>query len=351
MSWPRLLIAAAALPPIAVLSGAIPVGASSGHWAATAWVLDLAKRRSVAVRSLGIDVPPLDRPGLLRVGANHYDTACRGCHGSPSTRMPVVPARMTPHPPNLMDQVSRWQPRELFYLIRHGIKFTGMPAWPAPSRPDEIWAVVAFLRVMPSLSEKSYWDLRGSPPATVDTADVAAVAAARCAPCHALPARDREETGVPVLDGQHESYLDAALRAYADGSRHSGIMAAVASSLDETTRRGLATFYAARSLATAPSGALVPAAPRGLIAKGNPDRDIPACVECHEPAGSARHPDYPLLAGQPAAYLRLQLELLAADTRGGGPHREVMRDIAVRLSADQREEAARAFAGLPRRAR
>jgi cytochrome c553 len=348
MTWPRIVIAVAALLLMAVFGGAIPVGASSGHWAATAWILDLIKRRSVAVRSLGVDTPPLDRPGQVRVGANHYETACRGCHGSPSTRMPMVPSRMTPHPPNLAHQVARWQPRELFYLVRHGIKFTGMPAWPSAERPDEIWPVVAFLRAMPSMDEESYWAHRGSPPRAVDTADIASVAAARCAPCHAMEAADREATHIPVLDGQHESYLDAALRAYADGSRHSGIMGAAASSLDEHTRRGLARFYAARVAADTISVEEGTPEPNGLIATGDPDRDIPACLECHEERGSARHPDYPLLAGQPAAYLRLQLELLAANNRGGGPHREVMREIAVRLDAGQRDEAARAFAALPR---
>jgi cytochrome c553 len=348
MTWPRILIGGAALVLIAVLGGAIPVGASSGHWAVTAWVLDLVKRRSVAVRSLGVETPPLDRPGLVRVGANHYEVACRGCHGSPSTRMPIVPSRMTPHPPNLAHQVARWQPRELFYLVRHGIKFTGMPAWPSAERPDEIWSVVAFVRRLPAMDAGSYQAYRGSPPATIDAADIASVAAVRCAPCHAMEAADREETRVPLLDGQHESYLDAALRAYADGSRHSGIMAAVASSLDEHTRRDLARFYAARPATGRTSHAGAGAATGAIIKAGDPERDIPACVECHEESGSDRHPDYPLLAGQPATYLRLQLELLAANTRGGGPHREVMREIAVRLSADQRGEAARAFAALGR---
>src|SRR5688572_30227281 len=119
-----------------VLSGLISIKASSGHWAVTAWLLDFTKQRSVATHSLGTRVPPLDDPTMVLKGAAHYETGCQWCHGSPREPLPTIPARSTPHPPDLQRQVSRWQPRELFYLVKHGVKFTGMPAWPAVGRDD-----------------------------------------------------------------------------------------------------------------------------------------------------------------------------------------------------------------------
>ena len=55
-----------------------------------------------------------------------------------------------------MRQVSRWNPEELLYLVKHGIKFTGMPAWTALQRDDEVWAVVAFLRALPGMDADDY---------------------------------------------------------------------------------------------------------------------------------------------------------------------------------------------------
>ena len=49
----------------------------------------------------------------------------------------------------------------MHWVIKHGIKATGMPAW-GPTHDDEtLWSVVAFLQKLPALDEKSYRDLVG----------------------------------------------------------------------------------------------------------------------------------------------------------------------------------------------
>ena len=48
-----------------------------------------------------------------------------------------------------------YTPGELFWIVKHGIKSTGMPAWSDHS-DDEIWATVAFLENLPGLSEPDY---------------------------------------------------------------------------------------------------------------------------------------------------------------------------------------------------
>jgi len=63
---------------------------------------------------------------------------------------------MTPHPPYLLPIVDQWEPQELFHNVKHGVKFTGMPAWPTQQRDDEVWAMVAFLQKFPELSEQEY---------------------------------------------------------------------------------------------------------------------------------------------------------------------------------------------------
>jgi cytochrome c553 len=322
-----------------VLSGVVSIKASSGHLAVTSWMLDLAKRRSVTMRARPIEAPGLDDPALVRLGAAHFETGCRPCHGAPGYAPPVVARRMTPHPPDLARQVTRWQPRELFYLVAHGIKFTGMPAWPSPARTDEAWAVVAFLGQLPGLDASGYRALAGPPVGPTATVDDMA---ARCRTCH-----HDGSTVAPRLSGQSVPYLGAALDAYAAGQRHSGMMQPIAAALESSDRRRqLAELLGGASPAI--EGAPPPSTdlPR-LISAGDPARDVPACRECHGPVAGRRDPRYPTLAGQPAEYLRLQLTLFREGRRGGSSYGEVMRTIAVRLTSAQIAEAAAGYASLP----
>ena len=134
---------------LVMLSGIMPIKASSGHWAITAWLLDFSKQRSVSTHTLGVKAPPLDDPRMVVTGGAYYEIGCRPCHGSPELRQPRIAARMTPPPVYLPPRIAKWEAEELFYMIKHGIKFTGMPAWPAPGRDDEVWAIVAFLKRLP----------------------------------------------------------------------------------------------------------------------------------------------------------------------------------------------------------
>lgn len=325
-----------------IVAGAVPLKASSGHLAVTEWVLDFVKRRSVSVRASTLETPPLDDAGYVRLGAAHFDRGCRPCHGAPGELPPVVPLRMTPHPPDLAKQAGRWRPRELFYLVAHGVKFTGMPAWPSPSRTDEAWAVVAFLRHLPALDAAGYRRLArgdGAETAPVDGGATTATASS-CLNCHsgALPL-------VPRLSGQSTDYVADALDAYADARRYSGIMQPIAAALDQATRRRLAGLVTAPAELTAaapmPGGSI-----DSLLADGDPARDVPPCLECHAAATGRRDPRYPVLAGLSASYLHLQLTLFAEGRRGGSPAADIMRPIAARLTARQRDVAAAAFAAM-----
>ena len=114
-------------------SGIIPIKASSGHWPVTEWFLHFSMRRSIALHSLGIETPELEVPQLVLKGAGHYEVGCRPCHGSPGLPLPLIPRGMTPHPPDLRSRIAEMKPRELFYVVKHGVKFTGMPGLRRPS--------------------------------------------------------------------------------------------------------------------------------------------------------------------------------------------------------------------------
>jgi cytochrome c553 len=322
---------------ILIVSGVIPIQASSGHWRATAWLLDLIKRRSVTTYSLTIVPPALDQPSWIVKGAAHFETGCRTCHGSPLSPRPPLMMRMTPHPPELQDRIARWEARHLFQIVKHGIKFTAMPAWAAPQRADEIWAIVAFLQKLPSLDQESYRELAFGGTSTSDGVSVVE----RCARCHGEDGMGRGGN-FPVLAGQRPEYMNNALLAYREDRRHSGIMRAEAFELDDEARRTVVNYFAGLSSARPPQ--MLADSGATLVTMGRPSEDIPACSECHGPGATDRNPAYPILDGQPADYLFEQLVLFAENRRGGSQFGPIMQMIAARLSPSQMREAADYYA-------
>jgi cytochrome c553 len=110
-------------------------------------------------------------------------------------------------------------------------------------------------------------------------------------------------------------------------------VAEVAVRLDDDSRRAIATYYEQLPGGAPASSADAASVSRGALiaAKGIPERDVPACVECHGPTDVPKNPAYPRLAGQPARYLRLQLDLLKERRRGGSAHVNLMHEVVDRL--------------------
>jgi cytochrome c553 len=338
MTMGALMVAA-----VMVVSGVVPIKASSGHWWITAVFLDFAKTRSVSTHAWGIEAPPLDDEALVLRGAGHYESACLPCHGGPGRKLPPVMAAMTPPPPELTTRLTRWTPEQLFSIVKHGIKFTGMPAWPVQQRDDEVWAMVAFLRRMPQLDAAAYRRLAyGDATGPSDASSNLSVTRSQLPPlavrnvcwrCHGLDGTGRGTGAFPSLAGQRAEYLYASLRAFADRNRFSGIMSGIAANLDDDSMRTAAAYYAGLS----PREAVRPDDPSALArgaaiaTRGVPERDIPACVECHGPTDRPKNPAYPRLGGQHVGYLAQQLRLLQGRRRGGSPNLNLMHVFVDRL--------------------
>ena len=136
--------------------GAYDISATDQHLAPTYWLLDAGMRRSVIQRAKRIEVPPLDNPAQIARGAELYHRNCVQCHGGPGVAPEPFAMGMLPAAANLAYTAREWRPAELFWTIRHGIKMSGMPAWAFRMRDDEIWSIVAFMRVMPTISPEAY---------------------------------------------------------------------------------------------------------------------------------------------------------------------------------------------------
>jgi cytochrome c553 len=345
-----------------VFSGVLPLGASEGHWPVTRWLLHFTMRRTVAARVIGLEAPPLDDHALAVRGAAHFETGCRPCHGAPEAPPPETLRHMTPRAPFLVEAIGKWSAPELFWVVKHGIKFTGMPGWPDARREDEVWAMVAFLARLPQLDEPAYRRLafgetlatgrRGTSPLATLTPETAtdppSEVAATCSRCHGSDGAGRD-AAFPRLAGQSREYLANSLEAYAAGRRASGTMRPIAARLDREAIQELAAYYAGLPQARAGTAVDPAAAARGanIALRGVPEQRVPACASCHGPKRGPRRAAYPLLAGQPAAYLAQQLRLFHAGKRGGSPYAHLMRHVAPRLSEAQRLDVAAYYASQP----
>jgi cytochrome c553 len=357
-----VLVLASAAALLVVATGIVPIAASSGHWPITERLLRFAMRRSIATHSLTLSAPVLDDPILVLQGAALYDAACAGCHGSPEQPHVVLAEAMVPPARYLGEGLAEWSAEELFYVVKHGVKFTGMPAWPAQQRDDEVWAMVAFLRTLPGIDAAEYRKLardegtvgpRVEPFTNPEVSESAVVVLrASCVGCHAADGLGRGGA-FPVLAGQSPGFLRNALRAYAAGERHSGIMESIAAGLEAGTIDELAAYFADLPGPTAPGDRAAQASDEAAIARGREiahsgisAQRVPSCVECHGPGPERRNPAYPRHAGQSARYIIQQLELFQSDLRGGSSYAHLMRPIAQRLDAGQIRDVAAYYASL-----
>jgi mono/diheme cytochrome c family protein len=154
-----LLVAAAAAGLVTVYSGLIDVGASNPHHPFTRWLLETTMDRSVRVHARGIETPPLEDPPLVMDGFRHYREMCVGCHLAPGITSSEIRKGLTPEAPVLQEVVEEWTPAELFWIIKNGVKMTGMPAWGATHSNKEIWAMVAFLEKLPQMTAEQYREM------------------------------------------------------------------------------------------------------------------------------------------------------------------------------------------------
>jgi mono/diheme cytochrome c family protein len=147
-----------------IWSGTYNIGADSPHWAVTSKLINVLRERSIDTRAAQVAVPSLDDPALIKRGAEHYQEMCTGCHLAPGLGDSELRDGLYPEPPNLTHFAPA--PAEAFWIIKHGIKLTAMPAWGKTHDDHTIWAMVAFLQKQPRMSVDEYRQL------TADAAQV-----------------------------------------------------------------------------------------------------------------------------------------------------------------------------------
>jgi len=135
-------------------SGVYDVAADRPHSAWMQSVLQTIRTHSIDKRAADIAVPPLDSPARLAEGAEHYSAMCTGCHLAPGMSNTELREGLLPQPPDLSR--AEIDPAEAFWVIKHGIKATAMPAWGKSHDDEAIWNLVAFVRHLPRMTPEAY---------------------------------------------------------------------------------------------------------------------------------------------------------------------------------------------------
>ncbi len=139
-----------------IYSGVADVSAISSDSVVVRWVLGTMRERSITTRIGSIQVPPLTDPKMIENGFMHYEEHCADCHLAPGMETSDLRAGLNPRPPILARAVPHSTPAELFWITKNGIKMTAMPAWGKTHDDATLWAIVAFLEKLPTMTPAEY---------------------------------------------------------------------------------------------------------------------------------------------------------------------------------------------------
>jgi mono/diheme cytochrome c family protein len=143
-------------------SGRYNVAATRPHSALSTWVLETAQKNSVQAHAQRVDGPPASTASAadtLQHAMGHYASTCVVCHGAPGVERGEIGKGITPTPPDLAHAAREWSEKELFWIVKHGIKFAGMPAFGPTHTDEELWSLVALLERLPRMPPAEYREL------------------------------------------------------------------------------------------------------------------------------------------------------------------------------------------------
>ncbi len=137
-------------------SGRYNVAATAPHWNVTARLMEMVLNRSIKFHSQGVEPPPLTDLKLIKAGFREYHEMCRLCHGAPGYSKTEFAKGLYPKPPDLASKNIRLRNAELYWVVKNGIKMTGMPAFGPTHDENELWSIVAFVKRMPNIEPREY---------------------------------------------------------------------------------------------------------------------------------------------------------------------------------------------------
>ncbi len=153
-----LAIVVAVAAAVFFFGGFFNVAATDPDPAIVDWALKRVRMASVERHAGPPGTIVIDDPAVVQAGAKAYATrGCVFCHGAPGADYMKFAEGLRPDPPDLADIGKAREPAQLFWVIKNGIKMTGMPSFGIAGLDDkEIWSIVAFVKKLPNVSEADF---------------------------------------------------------------------------------------------------------------------------------------------------------------------------------------------------
>ena len=147
-----------------VNSGLYDVSATTPDSGLVYWATHQTMEHSVA-RRMGANIVPagLDAQQKIAEGGQIYVDSSAVCHGRPGAEPTSISQGLNPTPSDLFRATREPDLAENFQFIKHGVKVTGMPGFGPTMTDDEVWALVAFLNVLPGISSADFSAAVGVP--------------------------------------------------------------------------------------------------------------------------------------------------------------------------------------------
>ena len=146
---------AVAVPLVVLATGVVDMSAAAPPGALESAIAPWALDRSMARHAPRRDNPFKDAASALPSGMKHYQANCVICHGAPEVPGAELSLGLNPPvPPLYTKDTQSSTDGQLFWVIRNGIRMTGMPAFQQTRTDNEIWQIVAFVRHLPALTDQ-----------------------------------------------------------------------------------------------------------------------------------------------------------------------------------------------------
>ncbi len=141
-----------------IWSGMYNIAAVKPHSTAVRWLFSTVRDRSIGSHSQEIKPPSLTDAALVQAGFDEYHAMCFTCHGAPGHDLSEIGKGLNPSPPKLdAEEIqNQYSDAELYWIVKNGIRMTGMPAFGPTHEEKELWSIVAFVRHLRGMKAQEY---------------------------------------------------------------------------------------------------------------------------------------------------------------------------------------------------
>jgi mono/diheme cytochrome c family protein len=151
------LVVTAILGMTFVYSGLYNVSAASSHSGLVAGALHTIADRSIDTHAAHAPEPPVIDSAAMLEGAEHFHAMCAVCHGAPGFAREEIAEGLNPDAPELSKHAAgEFSEAQLYWIIRNGIKFTGMPSFEKSHTDEQIWAIAKFTKSLDGMTDAQY---------------------------------------------------------------------------------------------------------------------------------------------------------------------------------------------------